>query len=135
MAAPDSHHISPEAMEIMKRFPRVFGNGPWPVSRTLMGWGFLCGIGWYPILERLFADMDTICVEDGLEKMEVIQVKEKFGSLRVYVKDGNERIYRRIAEAEEEAFTICENCGGPSDGVLSRQGLHTNVCKNCRQNR
>ena len=129
------HYISDEAMDIIRRYPGVFGRGPWTLDRTLLGWGFTCGQGWYPILDRLFADMQKIAQEDAPLKLEVHQVKEKFGGLRVYVRGGNGRIQDRIAQAEEEAAVTCEHCGGPSPGVRDHDGWYGNICDSCAQKR
>jgi len=125
------HHITPEAMKILTSYPNIFGPGPWPVSKTMLGWGFTCGDGWYPILDRLFADIDRIRGEDGLKKLEVVQLKQKLGGLRVYVRGGNERVQTRLRQAEEEAFFICEGCGGPSLGIGDRDGYLTTLCDPC----
>lgn len=124
-------YITPEAMQILKRYPGTFGRGPWPIDKTMLGWGFTCGVGWYPILDRLFADIDRIRDEDGLKKLEVVQVKEKLGGLRVYVKGGNDRVQARLWQAEEESLSICEGCGGPSPGISDRDGYLTTLCEPC----
>jgi hypothetical protein len=128
------HYITPAAMDILERYPSLFGLGPWTLDKTPLGWGFTCGEGWYPILDRLFADLAVIAQEDVL-KLEVQQVKEKFGTLRVYVRGGNRRIQDRIAEAEEEAARTCEGCGGPSPGVRSHGGWLGNLCDSCAANK
>lgn len=57
--AEDEHYIDAEAIRIMRIWREVCGPGPWPVSKILLGWGFACGQGWYPLLERLRADLDA----------------------------------------------------------------------------
>jgi hypothetical protein len=126
-----AHYITPAAMDILERYPAVFGRGPWTLDKTPLGWGFTCGPGWHPILDRLFSDIQKIAQEDVLLKLEVQQVKEKFGGLRVYVRGGNGRIQDRIAQAEEEAAKTCEGCGGPSPGVNGRAGWLSNICDSC----
>jgi hypothetical protein len=130
--ADHEHYITPSAMEILNRYPGVFGPGPWPVRKTMLGWGFTCGEGWYPLLDRLCADIDRIRDEEGL-KLEITQVKQKFGSLRVYVRGGTDRIHARLRQAEYEAQSTCEGCGGPSPGIRDRGGYLTNLCDHCRK--
>jgi len=67
----DEHYITPEAMRILTRYPGDFGPGPWPLEMSQLGWGLTCGDAWYPILDRLFADIDRIREEDGLTRLEV----------------------------------------------------------------
>jgi hypothetical protein len=42
---------------------------------------------------------------------EVLQVKEKFGGLRIHVTYANDAIPQCIEGAKEESFHICEVCG------------------------
>jgi hypothetical protein len=44
---------------------------------------------------------------------EVLQVKEKFGELRVYVNHKTEEISRAIGQAQLESVVTCEICGQP----------------------
>lgn len=128
------HYITPAAMDILERYPSLFGRGSWMLDKTPLGWGFTCGEGWYPILDRLFADLAAIAREDAL-KLEVQQVKEKFGGLRVYVRGSTARVQARIAQAEEEAEAACERCGGPSPGIRTHGGWYSNLCDACLKKR
>ncbi|MDB6180019.1 hypothetical protein PAF19_01435 [Paracoccus fistulariae] len=78
--------IAPEALRIMRAWPAVYGPGPW--TGSLLEYGFLCGPGWYPLIERLSADLSAIIREDGLNEFQVAQVKEKLGGLRFYIRGG-----------------------------------------------
>lgn len=49
----------------------------------------------------------------------------------MYVRGGNERVQTRLRQAEEEAFFICEGCGGPSLGIGDRDGYLTTLCDPC----
>lgn len=97
--AKKDHYITPEALQIMQQFPELFGRGPWTTNKTLLGWGFSCGYGWYSIIERLCVNLAEIVREDHLDKFRVSQVKEKLGGLRFYVRHGNDRTGARILEA------------------------------------
>jgi hypothetical protein len=102
---------------------------------TLIDGGFACGPGWHPILDRLLSDMQKSAREDVLLKLEVPQVKEKFGGLRVYLRGGNRRVQDRIAQAEKEAARSCEGCGGESPGLNSCGGWYSNICDSCAANK
>lgn len=127
----EDSYVRPEAKQIMLRFPHIFGPSPWNVDDTMLGWGFTCGLGWYPVLERMFEGMEDVRKEDSLGKLKVIQVKEKFGGLRVYMRGGNSRIRDLIEQAEYECYYTCEACGGPSEGVRNQGGCYTNLCDLC----
>lgn len=76
------HSIDAEAMAIMQRYSGLFGSGPW-TKEGRMGCGFQCGRGWYPLLDRMFSDLDAIRREDNLTGIKVSQVKQKLGGLRI----------------------------------------------------
>ena len=42
-----------------------------------------------------------------------MQVKEKFGGLRIHVTVANDVIRQRLESAEQESFHTCEVCGRP----------------------
>ncbi len=127
----DEHHIDAEALRIMQAWPEVYGPGPWPVSGTLLGWGFGCDRGWCPLLERLSADLAAITREDGLTGFRVQQVKERFGELRFYCSDGNDRSDARITLAEHEAATTCEACGLRPARLRDQAGWLATQCDRC----
>jgi hypothetical protein len=64
--------------------------------------------GWYPLIKDLITDLINL----GWNK-EITQVKEKFGTLRLYINEGTDDIHRRIANAENESNIICEVTGQP----------------------
>lgn len=59
----------------------------------------------------------------------VVQTKEKFGELRIYMKAFNEPIYALIDAANAKSRNICQMCGEP--GVLSKtaDGFYATVCE------
>jgi hypothetical protein len=101
--------------KLVKRFPTWF-NGDGDVRHTLMSFGFQCGDGWFNILWRLCANLEPLATELEKEtgkRFEVLQVKEKFGTLRFYVNHHSDPMDERIAEAQEESSHTCEVCGQP----------------------
>ena len=101
--------------KLIKRFPTCFGvNDKAPL--TLMPFGFKCGDGWFEILWRLCVDLEPMVTElekETGERFEVVQVREKLGTLRIYVSHHSDAINERIAAAQKEASHICELCGQP----------------------
>lgn len=91
------------------------------------------GVGWRPILERLH--QRVLAVDPSYS---VVQVKEKFGGLRVYLRyipamDENadrELIRDAVWDAEEESYHTCEDCGGPGTKRESRRWIRT-LCDTC----
>lgn len=70
--------------------------------------GFEVGPGWYDLLDKLFETMISMGWDKNLR-----QVKEKFGSLRVYVGKTDSGIYNLINKTEKQSEKICETCGAP----------------------
>jgi hypothetical protein len=101
--------------KLVKRFPSWFGvNGG--AHHTLMPFGFQCGDGWVNILWRLCVDLEPMVTELQAEtgdRFEVVQVKEKLGTLRFYVSHHTDSIDQRIVEAQKESSRTCEICGQP----------------------
>jgi hypothetical protein len=59
-------------------------------------------------------------------QFEILQVKEKFGELRIHVNHANDAIRKRIEVAKEEAYRTCEVCGQP--GRLREDGRIKTLC-------
>jgi len=73
-------------------------------------WEKCVGEGWSPIVK---VAVDFIKSHGG----NILQVKEKFGGLRIYTHGGDyEAIDAAVRDAERKASTTCEHCGAP--GVL-----------------
>ena len=99
---------------------------PLPASYT-----FECGDGWLALLYRLSHALSAHAESAGLDVV-ATQVKEKFGTLRIYVDGGDEEVDRLLDEGELESATICEVCGAP--GTLSNSGWCSTRCEPCRRN-
>ena len=98
------------------------------LERIPDGWGrwIRCEAGWYPILARLEERLRTIDPD-----YRVLQIKEKFGTLRFYWTgrnyDAGETV---VADAEKESARTCEVCGSP--GCLrTRGGWLRTLCADC----
>ncbi|MBJ6125426.1 hypothetical protein [Microvirga splendida] len=68
------------------------------------GWRFLIG----DLLQRIGA---TLSDEEKLD-FQVTQIKEKFGTLRCYVFNGNDRIHALVDAAESASEITCDVCAG-----------------------
>lgn len=95
-------------------------------------YGIECGDGWRAVLEPLFAAMESTAAgmqQAGTAKSRLpalAQVKEKFGTLRIYLDNGTTEIREAINAAEAQSQLVCENCGAP--GVLRTQGWLATLC-------
>lgn len=95
----------------------------YPIMYGGMYGGFAIGKGWWHIIERLSANIDSRVrwknemAKKFPEKYEecppvtVHQIKEKFGGLRFYYEGGDDYVAGLVTMAESWAATTCETCG------------------------
>lgn len=93
------------------------------------GWyGFACGPGWEHLLDEAFTKMRALGW-DG----EIHQVKEKFGTLRLYTtgvhKDKADEFFKIIRAAEAKSEHTCESCG--LRGKLRANDWWRTLCDAC----
>lgn len=113
------------------------------MMKTCMYWGFDVGDGWFNIVDKMcnsLLKLNNIQREKDLDNHCLLsQVKEKFGTLRVYVDiythgSGDEYtqdVYNIIRIAENESCKTCEVCGEP--GEINRGGWLSVRCDACRK--
>lgn len=88
-------------------------------------WQEEVGPGWALILTKLHEDLIKLDPE-----YRVAQVKEKFGSLRVYVDTYSREVEDRIDKAEAQSCHVCEFCGAKGELRNDRSWLKT-LCDVC----
>lgn len=99
------------AKQMEEKFPKMFAN---------KYGGFAVGKGWYPILEKLCANIQHHIDWQNknhekhpvVEQVVVEQIKEKFGGLRFYYQGGDDNVHGMVRMAEAWADIACEECGG-----------------------
>ena len=100
------------------------------LQATLMAFGFECGDGWIPLIEEMSEKIqDTLesrCPEH-LDKFRILQVKEKFGTLRVYTNLYLDAIEDIIDEYVKLSSVTCEVCGNRGSLHLIR-GWFSTLC-------
>jgi len=101
------------------------------LQANLMVFGFETGRGWYPLIYELLNKLQAIEDRDGIG-LEITQIKEKFGGLRVYTNIGTDEIWNLIEEYGEKSFTICEICGKPGK-LRNNHGWYTTLCDSCQE--
>ena len=134
--------------QLMHEFPRLF-KGEQPANSYLSP-------GWVALVRELLRDIDAMIGDE--QDFRILQLKEKFGTLRFYYQldgrktinadlflpEGTKRIQipphdvdelfvklrERVARAEADSAHICERCGAP--GVLERTGWWKVRCAACR---
>lgn len=67
------------------------------------------GKGWADLINAVFSKAQSY--SPGIR---IIQVKEKWGGLRIYCDPYVEDFEKMVREVEKKSFTICEECGKPA---------------------
>ena len=65
------------------------------------------------------------------------QIKEKYGSLRLYSGPvpADSNIYDILDKYERMSETICEECGKPDQTIINYRGWYTCICEECLNRR
>ena len=112
---------------------------PYLVNYDGTPYDFACdvGKGWSDILANAFKQIAEVFDKAGADFSEfsVSQIKEKFGTLRIYVgaldADIADQVYKIIDDAEVESERTCELCGSP--GKARGGGWIKTLCDNCNK--
>lgn len=102
-----------------RRFPKLFGK----MNDATM---FYLPVGWTDLFIELCQDIkDEVFLKKGVE---LIQVKEKFGILRVYADAPIEFDRIRIAQAETASSYLCQVCGKQDVELVTTGDAWKTVC-------
>lgn len=106
---------------LYQRYPSLFSRRDAPEHHEMFH-GFQCDDGWFDLIDALCS-----CIQWDIDKNQapqgrVVQVKEKFGTLRFYYRGGNDYACGLVDMAVAMSERICETCGAPGklehyDGV------------------
>jgi len=118
-----------ELQQLIERFPRLF-RGAQPAV-----WSHV-PTGWKGIVGTLFTGIDAMLNDDEAKCFRVEQIKEKFGTLRLYLSfdridpagvNPNPMALRELVDAAVAASEVtCYVCGEP--GVMRKLGWATVRC-------
>jgi hypothetical protein len=120
--------------KLFKKYPSLFRDRHKSIQESCMPWGIDCGNGWYKILDELCYELSNLDVDVVFD-----QVKEKFGTLRIYyhmnfdfgINVYYEKIDKIVYEAEKMSAETCEVCG--SKGKLRTDGWFRVLCDTCEE--
>ena len=82
-------------------------------EQSCMAWGFEHDQGWMSIIKDMLEQISEIVERKQLDDFYFTQIKEKFGTLRVYTSLYDEEISEVISNYEELSGETCEICGAP----------------------
>ena len=96
--------------------------------------GVECGKGWYDLIRPIVEYVEKFNEENNLSeenKIRFVQIKEKWGGLRIYTNYGTKELHDMIDKAEEESYNVCENCGLTNNVGLKIDGWNQTLCHYC----
>lgn len=99
--------------KLVEDFPSLFAGRNKSLQESLMAFGCECGDGWFNIIYYMCKEIDSHLKHKEIKDYEFTQIKEKFGSLRVYDLGGDSYIDGVISMAESMSLITCEECGEP----------------------
>jgi len=128
-------------LRLVEAHPRLFRGKP---PRTS------CHVptGWFVIVDKMFQDINAVLDEAEAAQFQIIQIKEKFGGLRVCqdwefqgwgywrpledpplpgLHQGFERLFLIIEDAIRRAEQTCLRCGNPGS-LRMIKGWHAPLC-------
>ena len=84
--------------------------------------------GWYKAFGKEFTKelIDKLEKENYFDDFEIIQIKEKYGGLRIYIGSAPESIHQLIDKYEDLSFHYCQICG--KQGKLYDNGWMMTLC-------
>lgn len=120
--------MSPNLEEkLYSSFPNLFQGKDKPKNESLMSFGCAHDDGWFNIIYQMCHAISQHLKNKNI-KYEFFQIKEKFGSLRVYDNGHDDFIDGVISMAERMSSCTCEVTGNP--GRLYRKGhWYKTLCK------
>lgn len=118
--------------KLIEKYPQLFADTDKPATDSLMCFGCECGDGWFNIIDMACA-LIAHHIEHKPEKdvFRWVQIKEKYGTLRLYLSGHDEYIAGVIDMAEALSSRVCEVCGCP--GSVIGAGWLMARCDSCAQ--
>lgn len=94
-----------------------------------------CGDGWFQLLWDLFTEIESLYhMKDMDTQFTIGQVKQKFGSLTVYIHDALPEAYEIVNRYQTLSETICEGCAIESS-IQQRGYYFSTLCDPCYEKR
>jgi hypothetical protein len=116
--------------KLYDKYPEIFQQKYLLSQEACMGWGICVGSGWFNILDVLCFNIQAHMQAHPDVRIQVVQVKEKFGTLHFYyASDPDNYIAGLVCMACGMSARTCEMCGAP--GKAHDDGWIRVRCKAC----
>lgn len=117
--------------KLMKEFTFMEGVNAFSGEKTGYPVGCECSDGWYDVIYNLCKELDELYKENNVNprKIQVLQVKEKYGGLRFYTGGLIPGGHDIIDKYESLSLETCEICGKKGE-TRGSSWLRT-LCNKC----
>jgi hypothetical protein len=115
--------------KLYEDFPSLFSNRE--QKGSCMVYGCEHGDGWHGILRAACKEITGHGEQECYRPFQFVQIKEKFGTLRLYHDGGDSYCKGVIDMAEAMSAMTCELCGAP--GKTNDIGWMSTLCEGCRK--
>lgn len=91
-----------------------------------------CGDGWYKLMWDFMEELEEHykLKNEDINTLCISQIKEKYGTLRIYVSNYIDGVYEIIEKYEDKSEVVCDICG--EHGSLHiKNGWVKTLCKKC----
>ena len=107
--------------DLYRSFPIIFRNKP--TISVMVGWHELIADCAFEMEKAITSSNDYASLDDCPM---IIDIKEKYGSLRICVVNSSEDLFHITSKYENMSMQVCETCGRP--GKLTRKGWIRSTC-------
>lgn len=107
--------------KLVEKYPELFRGKDKPPTESLMCFGCECDDGWFELINTAcYLIQNHMKYRPECPPVEFMQIKEKFGGLRLYYYGGDDYVQGVCSMAEAMSYHTCEISGAP--GQLCRAG-------------
>jgi hypothetical protein len=110
--------------KLVADYPKLFRCVYSDQSENRMCFGCECLDGWYQLIDGACKELNALG-----EDCRFIQIKEKFGTLRLYLDSATIRAWNIVSKYEKLSEHMCEVCG--QDGKIRGGGWLKCLCEDC----
>lgn len=119
---------------------KIMSQFPWFEAKTIWGENLGCGMGcdcddgWYNLIHDFCKELDDFykTKNKNINKIKIYQIKEKYGTLRIYLGNYIDGVDDIVAKYEDLSGEICEMCGNIGDISISGSWYKT-LCEKHRE--
>ena len=94
-------------------------------------YGIECREGWKSLYQPILDRVNEYNDKNESEPIEIHQVKEKYGGLRIYLSKYTDELRQMINDAEEKSYKTCEVCGKAINKPIVKNNWIYTECEEC----